>query len=117
MRPLIEIARFVYDVPEAARFYRELFQREPVEEHSGLVIFDLGGISFLIHERYEPGPDDRDPEDHIAVGVTALGEAVEAMKSQGYDVEPATMYEWGRSAYLRDPDGHLVELHERPHSG
>jgi catechol 2,3-dioxygenase-like lactoylglutathione lyase family enzyme len=28
------------------------------------------------------------------------------------DVEEMVNFYWGRSAYLRDPDGHLIELHK-----
>ena len=37
--------------------------------------------------------------------------ACERLTQQGLTVEiPPNDYDWGRSAYLRDPDGHLIEL-------
>lgn len=56
----------------------------------------------------EDGPPN---EDHFAVGVTGLDAACEELRERGvgFLVEPRD-YPWGRSAYLRDPDGRLVEL-------
>ncbi len=50
-------------------------------------------------------------EDHFALAVDDLDGACEELRSEGvtFLVEPRD-YPWGRSAYLRDPDGRLVEL-------
>ena len=56
--------------------------------------------------------DDGPPnEDHFAISVDALDEACATLLARGSAllVEPRD-YPWGRSAYLRDPDGRLVEL-------
>ncbi|MEX2613559.1 MAG: VOC family protein, partial [Gaiellaceae bacterium] len=51
---------------------------------------------------------------HFAVGVTGLDAACEELRERGvgFLVEPRD-YPSGRSAYLRDPDGRLVELRAR----
>ena len=56
----------------------------------------------------ENGPPN---EDHFAFSVADLDEACDELCAQGTSllVEPRD-YPWGRSAYLRDPDGRLVEL-------
>ena len=50
-------------------------------------------------------------EDHFALGVSDLDAAAAELAADGltFLVEPRD-YDWGRSAYLRDPDGRLVEL-------
>jgi catechol 2,3-dioxygenase-like lactoylglutathione lyase family enzyme len=56
----------------------------------------------------EDGPPN---EDHVALGVEDLDAACAELRAHGVTllVEPRD-YPWGRSAYLRDPDGRLVEL-------
>ncbi len=111
MLKLHEIARFVDDVDTAAAFYEALLGGAPVQRNEEIAIFDLGGITLLIHRRYDPGPDDLPCEDHIAFAVDDLDEAVRRLWSRGMSLERAPrQYEWGRSAYLRDPAGRLVEL-------
>ena len=54
-------------------------------------------------------------EDHIAFAVEDLERACLEAEASGLRCEvPRRTYEWGKSAYLRDPDGRLVELHELP---
>ena len=50
-------------------------------------------------------------EDHVAVSVEDLDSMCAALVTGGLVllVGPRD-YPWGRSAYLRDPDGRLVEL-------
>ena len=57
----------------------------------------------------EGGPPN---EDHFALSVEDLDETC-AQGSQRRDTSSSSDrrdYPWGRSAYLRDPDGRLVEL-------
>jgi catechol 2,3-dioxygenase-like lactoylglutathione lyase family enzyme len=56
----------------------------------------------------EDGPPN---EDHFALSVDELDDTCSALAATGHTllVEPRD-YPWGRSAYLRDPDGRLVEL-------
>jgi catechol 2,3-dioxygenase-like lactoylglutathione lyase family enzyme len=50
-------------------------------------------------------------EDHFALSFDDLESACEALRAGGCEflLEPRD-YSWDRSAYLRDPDGRLVEL-------
>jgi catechol 2,3-dioxygenase-like lactoylglutathione lyase family enzyme len=47
----------------------------------------------------------------VAFGVADVDAAHDELVAQGFESEfgPAD-YDWGRAAYLRDPDGHLIEL-------
>jgi catechol 2,3-dioxygenase-like lactoylglutathione lyase family enzyme len=63
-----------------------------------------------VHERsaLTNGPPN---DDHVALAVDDLDATCVALQTSGLEllVEPRE-YPWGRSAYLRDPDGRLVEL-------
>ena len=54
---------------------------------------------------------DRQTKITFAVSVADLDAACAALRADGckFLVEPRD-YQWGRSAYLRDPDGRLVEV-------
>ena len=76
---------------------------------AGRVIYAAGGVKLLLHERAGASPEW--PADHVAIGVPDLDAACDALRGQGVALllEPRD-YPWGRSAYVRDPDGRLVEL-------
>ena len=108
-----EIAVFTDDVDAARIFYEHLLGVSPQAEWSGGAIYAAGSMKLLVHERsgaMENGPPN---EDHIALGVPDLDSAYDELRAQGvaFLVEPRD-YPWGRSAYLRDPDGRLLELAE-----
>jgi catechol 2,3-dioxygenase-like lactoylglutathione lyase family enzyme len=108
---LTEVALFTDDVSAASVFYRALAGSEPVAEWPGGALFAVGDAKILVHERaaaMDGGPPN---EDHFALSVEDLDGASEALRADGCEflVEPRD-YPWGRSAYLRDPDGRLVEL-------
>jgi predicted enzyme related to lactoylglutathione lyase len=108
---IIEIARFVEDVPAAITFYRRLLGVEPSYTDTVLATFQSHGVTYLIHQRYEPGPDDLPCEDHIAFGVADVDLAAASLEQQGLQISyPPRDYDWGRSAYLREPNGTLMEL-------
>ena len=111
MSGIAEIALFTDDVEATASFYRLLLASDPVAEWPGGALFAAGDVKVLIHER-AAGTDGGPPnEDHVAVGVTDLDAACATLRERGLQllVEPRD-YPWGRSAYLRDPDGRLVEV-------
>lgn len=108
---LTEIATFTGDVAGMAAFYRRLLGREPVAESDGMAVFMVDETKLFIHQSYEPGPGELPAENHIALAVADVDAACEALAAGGVrlEVEPRDYY-WGRSAYLRDPDGQLIEL-------
>ena len=111
MRSLTEIALFTDDVAGASSFYRRLLGAEPVAEWPGWALFAVGDGKLLVHERATAVADGPPNEDHFALAVDDLDAAGSALTAAGlaFLVEPRD-YDWGRSAYLRDPDGRLVEL-------
>lgn len=111
MSGVAEIALFTDDAKAHIAFYRLLLGSEPVAEWPGGAIFSAGDAKILVHDR-APGVEGGPPnEDHFAVQMDDLDAACATLRDRGIAllVEPRE-YPWGRSAYLRDPDGRLVEL-------
>lgn len=111
MSAIAEVALFTEDVAGGVAFYKLLLGVETMVEWPGGAIFAVGGTKLLIHDR-AAGMDGGPPnEDHFAVAVTDLDASCAALRLRGHSllVEPHD-YPWGKSAYLRDPDGRLVEL-------
>ena len=111
MSGLVEAALFTDDVEGVRAFYERLLGASPVAEWPGGALFSVGGVKLLVHTRAgapEGGPPN---EDHFALGVSDLDATAAALVADGFMflVEPRD-HDWGRSAYLRDPDGRLVEL-------
>ncbi len=111
MRSLGEVALFTDDVDAASAFYRGLIGAAPVADWPGGAIFAVGDGKLLVHERVGALDDGPPNEDHFAIVVDDLDETCVSLVSKGYGfLVEARDYPWGRSAYLRDPDGRLVEL-------
>lgn len=110
MRP-VEIALFTDRVAELTQFYARLLGRPPARQSAGMAQFDLGGFTVLVHERSPSAPGQPPCEDHVAFGAADIDAACEELTGQGMTIEMAAAdYPWGRSAYLRDPDGRLIEV-------
>ena len=108
---LVEVARFVDRVEDEAAFYRVLLGREPASAWPGGAVFMDQGVKIFLHERYEPSDGELPPEDHLAFAVEDVDATCDALQAQGLTIEVAPRdYYWGRSAYLRSPDGQLIEL-------
>jgi catechol 2,3-dioxygenase-like lactoylglutathione lyase family enzyme len=110
---LTEIAYFSENVAEMATFYRSLLGSNPVAESADMAIFMVGHTKIFIHRTYEQGEGDLPPENHQAFTVEDVDASCRALTEQGLTIEVAPNdYYWGRSAYLRDPDGHMIELNQ-----
>ncbi|RLT38852.1 MAG: hypothetical protein DWI57_11270 [Chloroflexi bacterium] len=120
MRPVVEIALFTENVVALSGFYTRSLGAEPVFQNEGMALFQVDGLQLLIHHKAPPDPaytvdaDGPPNEDHIALAVPDLDAACAELEGQGLTIAlPAQSFPWGRSAYLRDPDGRLIELSER----
>ncbi len=111
MSQLAEIAFFTKEVAAMASFDQDLLGAPPVAQSDDMAIFLSGNTKVFIHKTYAPEGDDLPPENHIAFAFADVDTAFRLLMDRGVQVafEPHDYY-WGRSAYLRDPDGHLIEL-------
>ena len=108
---LHELAYFTDNVKGMTEFYRGLLGIEPVAQSDDMAIFMSGGTKIFIHRTYPPSEGDLPPNNHIAFAVDDVDAACDTLTKQGLTIEiPPKDYYWGRSAYLRDPDGHQVEI-------
>jgi catechol 2,3-dioxygenase-like lactoylglutathione lyase family enzyme len=108
---LAEIAFFTDQVGPMTDFYRRLLGMQPVAFSETMAIFIVNETKLFIHYRYEPGDGELAPETHHAFAVPDVDRACEQLVEQGLSLEvPPQDFYWGRSAYLRDPDGHQIEI-------
>ena len=115
---LVEQAVFTDKVEAMAVFYETLLDHAPIARSDGMVIFMQGAVKIFIHEMYEAQAGDLPPEDHTAFEVDQLDVECARLVSAGLKLEVAPAdYYWGRSAYLRDPAGQLIELIEANEAG
>ena len=119
---LTQVRLIVSDFPASFRFYRDVLGLKPqFDDDSGpYAKFEAGAAGIALHDRADlvrslPGlaaaAGDRalvvlkvDDVEEYAASVTARGATLIA--------EPSVMWERLRVAYLRDPEGNLVELQE-----
>lgn len=110
-KQLSELAFFTDKVEEMAEFYRALLRAEPVAQSEGMAIFMSGNTKIFIHRNYIAEKGDLPPENHIAFTVDDVDMVCTELVENGLSIEVSPKdYYWGRSAYLRDPDGQLVEI-------
>jgi catechol 2,3-dioxygenase-like lactoylglutathione lyase family enzyme len=108
---LIELAYFTDNVQEMSDFYRDLLGTEAIAASEDMAIFMNGDVKIFIHRTYQQGSNDLPPENHTAFAVEDVDAACESLIRQGLTLEsPPKDYYWGRSAYLRNPDGNLIEI-------
>ena len=101
---LSEIALFTDAVEALVDFYRRVLGREPTASWPGGATFDVDGITLLVHVRGEAPEGMPANTDHFAIRVADVDAEAARLGTEAKD------YDWGRSAYLTDPDGRLVEL-------
>jgi len=108
---LVELAYFTENVQALENFYRNLLGAEPVAKSDDMAIFMNGDVKIFIHRKYQPSEGKLPPENHTAFAVDDVDATCNVLMGQGLTLEVAPQdYYWGRSAYLRDPDGHMVEI-------
>jgi catechol 2,3-dioxygenase-like lactoylglutathione lyase family enzyme len=108
---LYELAYFTDNVQKMTDFYRELLGVEAITQSDDLAIFMSGEIKIFIHRNYPPTEGALPANNHIAFAVENVDEICDALTKRGLTLEfPPKDYYWGRSAYLRDPDGNQVEI-------
>jgi len=122
---VLETALYVEDLERAAGFYERVLELPVLSADSRFRAYDVGGNSVLLLFRrgatldtvHLPGgtipPHDGSGPVHFAFAVTADELAVWEARLAAQDVVIEGRTTWprgGHSIYVRDPDGHLVEL-------
>jgi predicted enzyme related to lactoylglutathione lyase len=108
MPRIAEVALFTPDVARLTEFYEQLLGRSVDSRSESHASFDLGGTTLFIHASGN-GVEGAPNCDHVAFGLDQDA-AAERARGLGADVVGPRDFYWGRSAYLRDPDGRVVEL-------
>jgi catechol-2,3-dioxygenase len=116
MTRLAEIALFTADVPRLTEFYERVLGTPPRSRSESHAYFDVGDTTMLIHLVTDDElPADAPGGDHVAFAVSAQDALSDELRGAGHRVVGPKVYDWGRSAYVRDPDGRIVELvQEKP---
>jgi predicted enzyme related to lactoylglutathione lyase len=110
MARIAEVALFTDDVGRLAAFYERLLGRGPDNSSASHAGFDLGATTLFIHLGGDEAEHEGAPNaDHIAFALDQDAAAARAKEAGAEIVGPKDFY-WGRSAYLRDPDGRAIEL-------
>jgi catechol 2,3-dioxygenase-like lactoylglutathione lyase family enzyme len=108
---LIELAWFTENIGQMTDFYCTLLGAGPLAQSDDMAIFLTGETKIFLHRTYQPSEGELPPNNHIAFGVEDVDAACETLVKQGLMLEvPPRDYYWGRSAYLRDPDGRQIEI-------
>lgn len=115
---LVELAHFTHNVASMTSFYARLLGADPVAKSDDMAIFRIddgeAGARLFIHRSYTPGEGELPPVNHTAFAVADVEATCRELVGQGLALEvPPRDYYWGRSAYLRDPDGNQIELIQR----
>jgi len=109
MARIAEVALFTKDVPRLTSFYEQLLGRSPDDSSPDHASFHLNEVTLFIHVAGEDGPADAPNRDHVAFALDQ-DEAAKRARAAGVDVVGPKDFYWGRSAYLEDPDGRVIEL-------
>lgn len=107
---LTELALFTADVAAVTAFYERVLGVAPSERSEQHSAFQLGELVLRIHVAVDSAPDDPPADDHVAFTVAGLDDHAAALTAAGVAIDGPRDLPWGRSAYVRDPDGRLVEL-------
>jgi catechol 2,3-dioxygenase-like lactoylglutathione lyase family enzyme len=122
---VVETALYADDLERAARFYEEVLGLAPLARDARFCAYDAGRRSVLLVFRRGatletvrlPGgtipPHDGHGPLHVAFAIQAADLAAweERLARHGIAIEGRTAWpRGGHSLYVRDPDGHLVEL-------
>ena len=121
---ILETGLYVDDLPRARGFYVDVVGCEVMLDTPRLVALSVGGRSVLLlfqrgatHEAL-PTPGGVVPGhggsgvQHLAFSITAaeLPAWIERLQAAGIAIESRVRWPRGESIYIRDPDGHSVEL-------
>lgn len=109
------IAIFSGNVSALVRFYTETLGLPITRrwDDLGIVFVNVGStlIEFVPNPGHAPHPDGMNGFDHLALQVEDVDAAFAALRAAGVTVESEPRnFKQLRIAFIRDPDGNLIEL-------
>jgi catechol 2,3-dioxygenase-like lactoylglutathione lyase family enzyme len=107
---LTELALFTADVAGVTAFYERVLGLAPADRSEQHAVFSLGELVLRIHVAVDAASGDPPAGDHVAFTVMGLDDHAAALSAAGVATDGPRDLPWGRSAYVRDPDGRLIEL-------
>ena len=114
MQPLAvhHVSINVDDVDAARAFYVDVLGLTPRSDRPdfGFAGAWLDAGAQQVHLIGAPAPDDRGQ--HFALQVADLDATIAELRAAGTQVSDASPVGTGRQAFLHDPSGNLVELHQ-----
>jgi catechol 2,3-dioxygenase-like lactoylglutathione lyase family enzyme len=115
----------VEDIERSKAFYREILGAEPYRQYGGTsAVFRFLGTWLLLVTGGDPTQDkptvtfappaDPDTVSHaMTIRVPDCRAAYETLRARGAGfLTPPAEFDWEIRAFLRDPDGHLIEISE-----
>jgi predicted enzyme related to lactoylglutathione lyase len=118
---------YVRDFDRALAFYRDVLELAVSEMESGTgyarlkdwVMLETGGAAVELFDEAVHAPPSRPPQERenaaiLAFRVADLPATVQTLKLRGaaVDEHEILVEEWGRAAFLRDPEGNSIQLFE-----
>jgi catechol 2,3-dioxygenase-like lactoylglutathione lyase family enzyme len=110
MTRIAELALFTSDVPRLTEFYERILGQPPRSRSESHAYFDVGDTVIFIHFATDDSPHGAPGGDHVAFAVADQDGLSAQLREVGLDVVGPKDFDWGRSAYVRDPDGRVIEL-------
>jgi catechol 2,3-dioxygenase-like lactoylglutathione lyase family enzyme len=110
MARIAEVALFTSDVPRLVEFYERVLGIEPRSRSESHAYFDVGETTMFLHLATDDESHGAPNGDHVAFAVDNQNAVSEELRESGLEVIGPKQFYWGRSAYVRDPDGRIVEL-------
>jgi len=112
---LAVVSLWAEDVPEAAKFYRDVIGLEMIHHHTAeRVHFRLGENRYLVILKGKPHPATKTAIERfpvVAFEVDDLEKAVERLEAHGVGTLKGVEEDsWSRWVMLHDPAGNLIEL-------
>ncbi|MDO3410445.1 metallothiol transferase FosB [Saccharibacillus sp. CPCC 101409] len=107
----------VSDLERSVRFYRLIFETEPVYLRGRTAYFETAGLWIALNEERDiPRAEIRGSYTHFAFSAAEkhLPELERRLRAADAEILPGRSRDEqgeGRSLYFRDPDGHLLEFH------
>jgi len=118
MTTVDHIGIYVTDLERSVSFYQEAFH---FSVHSNLEVgeskiafLDMGNGLLEIIQRPESLETPKGRWSHIAFSVADYSKAFKHLKNLGLEIRESTLPGGTRIAFLKDPDGHDLEIDEEP---